>query len=127
PNLGERGDCSSPRMTCFPLPFPPTGGKGPGIGGETKPMIPTASPAASPAVSAPVALSLAHLAAVQKPDGAFEGEVVWNSMLLAQYVFVRTIVAGQGASPFSPEERRKMIRHFERTRTPEGGWGMHPA
>ncbi len=74
-----------------------------------------------------VALSLAHLGAVQKPDGAFEGEVVWNSMLLAQYVFVRTIVAGQGASPFSADERRKMIRHFERTRTPEGGWGMHPA
>ncbi len=94
-------------------------------------MIPSASPSASPstspAVSAPVALSLAHLGAVQKPDGAFEGEVVWNSMLLAQYVFVRTIVAGQGASPFSAEERQKMIRHFEVTRTPEGGWGMHPA
>ena len=75
----------------------------------------------------PISRALAHLAAVQKPDGAFEGEVVWNPMLLAQVVFVRTIVAGPGASPFSPDERRKMIRYFEATRTPEGGWGMHPA
>src|SRR5690348_6058820 len=75
----------------------------------------------------PVTRALAHLGSVQRSDGAFEGEVVWNPMLLAQYVFVRTIVAGQGASPFSPEERRKMLRYFEATRTPEGGWGMHPA
>lgn len=75
----------------------------------------------------PVARARAHLGAVQREDGAFEGEVVWNPMLLAQYIFVRTIVAGQDASLFSPEERRKMIRYFEVTRTPEGGWGMHPA
>jgi lanosterol synthase len=73
------------------------------------------------------ARALAHLGSVQKSDGAFEGEVVWNPMLLAQYVFVRTIVAGPGSSPFSAEERHRMIRYFELTRTPEGGWGMHPA
>jgi squalene/oxidosqualene cyclase-like protein len=82
-----------------------------------------------PSVESPSTISraLAHLGAVQKSDGAFEGEVVWNPMLLGQYVFVRTIVAGPGSSPFSPDERRKMIRYFEATRTPEGGWGMHPA
>jgi lanosterol synthase len=77
--------------------------------------------------STPVARALSHLSAVQKSDGAFEGEVVWNPMLLAQYVFVRTIVAGPGASPFSADERRKMICYFEVTKTPEGAWGMHPA
>jgi lanosterol synthase len=75
----------------------------------------------------PAARALAHLGSVQKSDGAFEGEVVWNPMLLAQYVFVRTIVAGPGSSPFSAEERLRMIRYFEATKTPEGGWGMHPA
>jgi squalene/oxidosqualene cyclase-like protein len=75
----------------------------------------------------PVSRALSHLGAVQMPDGAFEGEVVWNPMLLGQYIFVRTIVAGPGSSPFSADEKRKMIRYFEATRTPEGGWGMHPA
>lgn len=69
--------------------------------------------------------ALAHLGAVQKADGAFEGEVVWNPMLLAQYVFVRAIVASPGASPFTDVERRRMVRYFAVTRTPEGGWGMH--
>ena len=82
---------------------------------------------ATPEPSSAAARALAHLGSVQKSDGAFEGEVVWNPMLLGQYVFVRTIVAGPGSSPFSAEERRRMIRYFEITRTPEGGWGMHPA
>src|SRR4051812_45619748 len=44
-------------------------------------------------------------------------------MLLAQYVIVHRIV---GSRPFGTDETRRMIRHFEVTRTPEGGWGMHP-
>lgn len=79
-------------------------------------------------VAAPVSGSalegaLHHLASLQQPDGCWEGEVVWNPMLLAQYVIVHRIV---GSPPVGEVTRARMIRHFEVTRTPEGGWGMHP-
>jgi 2,3-oxidosqualene cyclase len=64
-----------------------------------------------------------HLACLQQPDGCWEGEVVWNPMLLSQYVIVHRIV---GSPPFAEAERARMIRQLEVTRTPEGGWGMHP-
>ncbi len=67
--------------------------------------------------------ALHHLASLQQPDGCWEGEVVWNPMLLSQYVIVHRIV---GSKPFEGAERARMIRHFEVTVTPEGGWGMHP-
>ena len=51
--------------------------------------------------------ALAHLASLQKADGAWEGEVEWNPMLLAQYVFVRTILAGE--APFDTETRRPVL------------------
>jgi squalene/oxidosqualene cyclase-like protein len=73
----------------------------------------------------PLRRAIAHLSAVQRPDGAWEGEVTWNPMLLSQYVFVRTILAGK--TPFDEATKRKMIRYFEITRAPDGGWGMHPA
>ena len=59
----------------------------------------------------------------QRADGCWEGEVVWNPMLLSQYVIVHRMA---GSPPFGEAERARMIRHFEVTRTPEGGWGMHP-
>jgi lanosterol synthase len=76
-------------------------------------------------LQAPSALerALHHLASLQRPDGCWEGEVVWNPMLLSQYVIVHRIV---GSPPFAEGERARMIRHFEVTATPEGGWGMHP-
>jgi lanosterol synthase len=67
--------------------------------------------------------ALAHLASLQKADGAWEGEVEWNPMLLAQYVFVRTILAGE--APFDAETRRKMILHFRSNQRADGGFGMH--
>src|SRR5580700_5817551 len=67
--------------------------------------------------------ALSHLVSLQQPDGCWEGEVVWNPMLLSQYVIVHRIV---GSPPFAEAERARMIRQLEVTRTPEGGWGMHP-
>jgi lanosterol synthase len=67
--------------------------------------------------------ALAHLVSLQKADGCWEGEVVWNPMLVAEYVLVRWIVGG---APFGERERAGILRHFEVTRTREGGWGMHP-
>src|SRR5580698_498902 len=78
----------------------------------------------APAAPDPVRRALGHLAAVQRPDGAWEGEVVWNTMLLSQVVITRSIVAG-GAAPFDEATRRGMIRAFEVGRSPDGGFGMH--
>ena len=49
--------------------------------------------------------------------------MVWNPMLLAQYVIVH-----RDRRPPADRGRRapRMVRHFEVTRTPDGGWGMHP-
>jgi 2,3-oxidosqualene cyclase len=79
--------------------------------------------AAAPRADSAVDRSLRHLVSLQQADGCWEGEVVWNAMLVAQYVIVHRVV---GSPPFAEAERARMIRHFEATRTPEGGWGMHP-
>ncbi|GAA0441781.1 prenyltransferase/squalene oxidase repeat-containing protein [Streptomyces sp. NPDC046215] len=49
--------------------------------------------------------------------------MVWNTMILSQYVIVSRIT---GLMP-ADAERRAMIRHYTVTATPEGGWGLHPA
>ena len=63
----------------------------------------------------------AHLRSLQRPDGSFEGEVVWCPMILAQYVILRGFLR----RPIPEPERGRMVRHFERTRRPDGGWGLH--
>ena len=75
-----------------------------------------------PSPRAAHAAALAHLIGLQHPDGGWEGEMVWNTMLLSQYVIVHRIV-GRAISP--EDARAQMIQHYEVTRTPEGGWGMH--
>ena len=42
-------------------------------------------------------------------------------MILSQYVIVRHITG----RAFSDGERRDIIRHYEVTRTSQGGWGLH--
>ena len=66
--------------------------------------------------------ALGHLRALQRPDGSFEGEVVWCPMILAQYVILRAVLD----RPMTPAERSGMILHFRRTRRPPAGWGLHP-
>jgi hypothetical protein len=62
-----------------------------------------------------------RLRALQRADGSFEGEVAWCPMILAQYVILRAFLRRPMAAP----EAAPMIRHFEITRRPEGGWGLH--
>lgn len=68
------------------------------------------------------ARALAHLRAVQQPRGALAGEVVWNPMLVCQYVFLCEILG----RPIAPERARRIRRSLELQVRPDGGWGMHP-
>ena len=65
--------------------------------------------------------AFAHLQSLQRADGSFEGEVVWCPMILAQYVLLRSFLQ----RPIAEPERARMVRHFECTRRPDGGWGLH--
>jgi lanosterol synthase len=66
--------------------------------------------------------AVAHLLSLQGERGDWEGEMVWCPMITAQYVIVRCVVG----RPLDAAARDGIIRHFERTRTPEGAWGLHP-
>ncbi|PRQ07145.1 Squalene--hopene cyclase [Enhygromyxa salina] len=62
------------------------------------------------------------LEAAQADNGAWAGEVVWNPMLICQYVICCHIVGRE-----IPEPRRRRIRRsLELQRKRDGGWGMHP-
>src|SRR5579871_6572921 len=71
----------------------------------------------------PLAAALDQLVSEQRKDGAWEGEMVWNTMILAQYVVVRAICG----RPVDDKTRAGFIRHFEAARRADGSWGMHPA
>ena len=82
------------------------------------------SPAVSPtpaASSDSYQRAVQHLLSQQKPDGGWEGEMVWNSMILSQYIIVQKAVG----RTIPQDSARQMIRHYEVTRTPDGVWGMH--
>ncbi len=66
--------------------------------------------------------ALDHLARVQKPNGAFAGEVIWNPMLVCQYVVVCHILG----RPIDAKRRERVILSLRRQVRPDGGWGMHP-
>ncbi len=66
--------------------------------------------------------ALDHLLNLQRTDGCWEGEMVWNTMILSQYIIVRHIVG----RPLGEEDRAAAVRHYRVTHTAEGGWGMHP-
>lgn len=74
--------------------------------------------------SSAVLLSARNLIGLQKPAGDWEAEMVWNTMLLAQYIVVHRVVAG--TVPFTDEVRAEMIKHFRYWQQSDGGWGMHP-
>jgi lanosterol synthase len=86
-------------------------------------MTSTASVEGAGPSAGPLERAIQHLASLQQPDGCWEGEVVWNAMILSEYVIVHRLA---GSPAFGEAERARMIRHFEVTRTPEGGFGMHP-
>jgi squalene/oxidosqualene cyclase-like protein len=66
--------------------------------------------------------ALAALAAAQQPNGAWAGEVIWNPMLVCQYVICCHVVGRE-----IPRERKARIRKsLELQLKRDGGWGMHP-
>ena len=69
--------------------------------------------------------ALRHLLALQNSQGGWEGEMVWNSMILSQHVLVRQII--DGGRSLDATTRARMIQHFRACRAPDGsgGWGMH--
>jgi squalene/oxidosqualene cyclase-like protein len=62
------------------------------------------------------------LARLQRLDGSWEGEVVWCPIITAQAVILNAITRN------APTEKRRrlLLRQFEVTRRPDGGWGLHP-
>ncbi|MFI9237471.1 prenyltransferase/squalene oxidase repeat-containing protein [Streptomyces sp. NPDC053079] len=76
-----------------------------------------------PDVHAAYDAACARLLGLQSDDGSWESEMEWNTTILSQYVIV-TRVLGR---PPDETTRQGMITHLRNTRTPEGGWGMHPA
>ena len=70
----------------------------------------------------PLNRSLNRLCGLQQADGSWEGEVVWCTMILSQHVIVRH-AAGRS---FDDPLRADILRHYEVTRTREGGWPLQP-
>lgn len=66
--------------------------------------------------------AIQYLLGQQQPEGDWEGEMVWCTMILAQAVMVRTLVG----KPYSATEQDRIIRHFTVTQASDGSWGMHP-
>lgn len=70
-----------------------------------------------------LAKAFEFLAELQHPTGYWEAEMVWNSMLLSQWVITQKIVGRLEQIP--DDTRARILKQYEVTRTPEGGWGMH--
>jgi lanosterol synthase len=66
-------------------------------------------------------LGAARLISRQRPDGCWEGEMSWNTMILSQ----RVILSGVTGRMPADADQAGMIRHYAATRTAEGGWGQH--
>ena len=62
-----------------------------------------------------------RLVSLQREDGAWEGPMAWCPMLTAQYVLLHHVLE----RPLDSGRRRRVLRHFERTRLAGGGWGLH--
>ncbi|EDM81773.1 squalene cyclase family protein [Plesiocystis pacifica SIR-1] len=66
--------------------------------------------------------ALGALERAQQARGAWAGEVVWNPMLICQYVIAMHVLGRE----IPAERRRNIRRQLEVTRKRDGGWGMHP-
>jgi len=67
-------------------------------------------------------LAADHLLSLQENDGSWEGEMVWCTMILSQYVIVQHLAGRE----WEPHAREQIIRHYEATLTSDGAWGLHP-
>jgi squalene/oxidosqualene cyclase-like protein len=80
-------------------------------------------PDSNKAWTAAARLGSDRLMALQDAAGRWEGEVVWCAVITAQVVLAYAIMG----RVIGLERRRLILRHFARTRRPDGGWGLHPA
>src|SRR5690348_16871971 len=64
-----------------------------------------------------------HLLSLQHADGCWEGEMVWNSMILSQHVIVRHVVGRSHA--WGERLRAGILRHYEYAQRADGSFGMH--
>ncbi len=60
------------------------------------------------------------LIAKQAADGSWEGEVVWSPMLAAEFVLACHLMD----RPIDPVRKRRLLLHFEKTRSASGTWGL---
>jgi lanosterol synthase len=60
------------------------------------------------------------LLAKQAEDGSWEGEVVWSAMLAAELVLACHLMG----RAIDPVRKRRILLHFERTRSKTGLWGL---
>lgn len=63
-----------------------------------------------------------HLRAIQHERGCWEGEMIWCPVVTAQVAITRHVVG----LPFPADDAAKILLHFERTRTADGAFGLHP-
>jgi 2,3-oxidosqualene cyclase len=63
-----------------------------------------------------------QLLSLQHDNGCWEGEMVWCTMILSQYVIVQHLAGRQ----WDEATRAGIIRHYQVTRTLDGAWGLHP-
>ena len=87
---------------------------------ETQPKSPN-KPAATRTSEGQLERAIDHLVSLQHTTGYWEAEMVWNTMLLSQWVIVQKIVG----RPIPDDRRRRILRHYEVTRLPDGSWPMH--
>ncbi len=66
--------------------------------------------------------ALRYLETRQLEGGAFAGEVIWNPMLVCQYVVVCHILG----RPISEERKQRIRLSLEQQVRDDDGWGMHP-
>ncbi|MCY3733762.1 MAG: hypothetical protein OXG42_05730, partial [Chloroflexi bacterium] len=77
--------------------------------------------AASPNAGAALQRAATRLLDLQGDDGGWEGEMVWCPMITAQWVLLQHIIG----RPIEPDRRRRLLRYFEQSRSPDGLWGLH--
>ena len=82
---------------------------------------PSTSPPTLPTADAPLTRAVEHLISLQHAAGYWEAEMVWNTMLLSQWVIVQIIMA----RPIVEDRKRRILRHYEVTRLADGSWPMH--
>ena len=58
---------------------------------------------------------------LQRKDGSWEAEMIWNPMLTAQYVFAARITG----KPISQKSQEGFKKHFFQWQREDGSWGMH--